>query len=832
MRHILLAVPLLLAVLTARGVNVTRSYTSDGTRRYTVTRCDGLDGLSQWHVTKIMQDNTGMMWFGTWNGLNRYDGYQFTPFKARPGDGNDILTDRVRDIALVSDVDGKPGSSGLYCRIDDSVFLFDTSDGSFRPVAKSQEARVRQAMLTDAPQYSPKHDVTVDGRVIRDVTIEFRDRQGNLWLRTPEAVYKVTERRTPGHRVAGAGEGVVRLTYRDRQRRLWIGDRDNATLTLFTPALQLIGYLADDGTLHKKPVKFRSAYSMLDDSHGRLWIGTKPDGLYRLTTRNEKVPANLLTSGDIYDIQEDRLGRLWIATFSGGINVITNPGAPIASLRTLTWDNGLTHYPREAQKVRRIIIRADGTLIALTTTGLLVADNIYTKKPSDIKWRQHKREPKREASLTNSATIDAAFLPGGDLIVATESGGINLLARHDLHAEKPAFRHYTATGGLISDIVQSILPLGAHRVLLQQSNNLAILDLRSGQAQSFLPSFWGETLRFSDTRPILLDNKRLLLSLENGAMTVPLCALTSTASAPQIAITEVSGEGMATDFCVDHNDTIRLSPDSRSLLVRYAALDYRAGNTLWYRTRFDSNPWSRPTQAHELSLYNLQAGKHVLRIRSTNAFGQTCDNTREIIIIAEPRFMETWYGQLLMWLLMAAVVAAVVYTYLYIAAINRHRRETLEAYLALVAERESQQPTEATPKETPAAAPQHVTPAQKPAATFLTPRLSPDDEAFMRRLMTYVDEHMAETTVGVQEMADGCAMSRSSLNRKMHHILGVTPADFLREARMKRAAGLLLTTTASPSEVAAQCGFADPKYFSKAFKASQGMSPREFRLRG
>ena len=88
---------------------------------------------------------------------------------------------------------------------------------------------------------------------------------------------------------------------------------------------------------------------------------------------------------------------------------------------------------------------------------------------------------------------------------------------------------------------------------------------------------------------------------------------------------------------------------------------------------------------------------------------------------------------------------------------------------------------------------------------------------------------MGDSSIGVQDMAEAAAMSRSSLNRKMHTLLGVTPADFLREARMKRACELLRTTGRTTSDIAYACGFSDPKYFSKTFKASQGMSPKDFR---
>ncbi|MBR3565722.1 MAG: response regulator [Paludibacteraceae bacterium] len=53
------------------------------------------DGLSQNTVMSIIQDHKGFMWFGTWDGLNKFDGYQFTVYKSRPGDNNTMTNNRV-----------------------------------------------------------------------------------------------------------------------------------------------------------------------------------------------------------------------------------------------------------------------------------------------------------------------------------------------------------------------------------------------------------------------------------------------------------------------------------------------------------------------------------------------------------------------------------------------------------------------------------------------------------------------------------------------------------------------------------------------------------------
>ena len=49
-----------------------------------------IDGLSQSTVTSIYQDKEGFLWFGTGNGLNKYDGYSFTVYKHNPSDPNSL----------------------------------------------------------------------------------------------------------------------------------------------------------------------------------------------------------------------------------------------------------------------------------------------------------------------------------------------------------------------------------------------------------------------------------------------------------------------------------------------------------------------------------------------------------------------------------------------------------------------------------------------------------------------------------------------------------------------------------------------------------------------
>ena len=56
------------------------------------------DGLSHSGVMCMLEDHLGFMWFGTWDGLNRFDGYKFINYKSKPGDSNSLSNNRIDNI--------------------------------------------------------------------------------------------------------------------------------------------------------------------------------------------------------------------------------------------------------------------------------------------------------------------------------------------------------------------------------------------------------------------------------------------------------------------------------------------------------------------------------------------------------------------------------------------------------------------------------------------------------------------------------------------------------------------------------------------------------------
>ena len=83
--------------------------------------------------------------------------------------------------------------------------------------------------------------------------------------------------------------------------------------------------------------------------------------------------------------------------------------------------------------------------------------------------------------------------------------------------------------------------------------------------------------------------------------------------------------------------------------------------------------------------------------------------------------------------------------------------------------------------------------------------------------------------MGVEETARTCGVSRSCLYRAFQAEFCCSPSDYLTRFRIQRACQLLLHSSLSVSAVAVSAGFADPFYFSRAFRREVGCSPSAYR---
>ena len=107
-------------------------------------------------------------------------------------------------------------------------------------------------------------------------------------------------------------------------------------------------------------------------------------------------------------------------------------------------------------------------------------------------------------------------------------------------------------------------------------------------------------------------------------------------------------------------------------------------------------------------------------------------------------------------------------------------------------------------------------------------KMKSPDEKLLERVMATINQNLNNADLSVDMIAEEVGISRVHLHRKMKELTGLTPHDFIRNIRMKKAATLLSSGDMNVSEIMYACGFSNAASFSTVFKKMYGMSPREY----
>lgn len=117
---------------------------------------------------------------------------------------------------------------------------------------------------------------------------------------------------------------------------------------------------------------------------------------------------------------------------------------------------------------------------------------------------------------------------------------------------------------------------------------------------------------------------------------------------------------------------------------------------------------------------------------------------------------------------------------------------------------------------------------EKPLTSVLTLAASKVDDLFLEKLNAYLEKNITNEQLNVEMLAEAMGLSTSSLYRKVKGISGLSPIDFIKVTRLKKAVCIIQQGESRINEIAFQVGFTSPSYFSTCFLKQYGMSPSEF----
>ena len=103
-----------------------------------------------------------------------------------------------------------------------------------------------------------------------------------------------------------------------------------------------------------------------------------------------------------------------------------------------------------------------------------------------------------------------------------------------------------------------------------------------------------------------------------------------------------------------------------------------------------------------------------------------------------------------------------------------------------------------------------------------------EDERFLRKAEDFVRQNIANDNLTVDFLGEYLGLSRSLLYRRMKESVNKTPAQFIKDIRIREAERLLKSQKYTIAEIADMTGFCDPKYFSRVFKKETGKVPTTY----
>ena len=419
------------------------------------------DGLSEMVVQQVSQDNQGFMWFGTLDGLNRYDGYEFRVRK-RGAPNAELGGTTVR--ALFKDRSGE-----LWIGVDQCLDQFDPTTeklteyqhdpkistslgGTVYGITQDREGQVWVATSAGLDKLNPStgifthyhHDdrdsASLDAEGSRnDVRFVGVDDSDTLWVETSAGINSFdpkTGKATRFSQLLNHDEFHEQHVYQDRSGRLWIYSREGSGIGIFDPKTgEFVRYKFITGD--SAPQAAERVTSVLQDEQGVLWLGTQGNGLLKLDPHdgtairyfNDPADPQSLSNNFVLCLYEDREGNIWAGTGGGGINRFSAVPSGFKSYKKRPGEKNSLD-----QNFVLSVFEDSHSVLWVGNDGVL---NRIDSKTGSFRFYRHRNGD--SSSISDGTVLSTIEDRAGTLWFASYRGGLNAFDRRTSRFK--AYRH-------------------------------------------------------------------------------------------------------------------------------------------------------------------------------------------------------------------------------------------------------------------------------------------------------------------------------------------------------------------------------------------------------
>ncbi|QNN40554.1 hybrid sensor histidine kinase/response regulator transcription factor [Pedobacter roseus] len=393
-------------------------------------------GLSNNIVNSLYLDHFGFIWMGTYDGLNRYDGYGFKVFRNNWGIENSLVNNHIT--ALNGDQDK------IWIGTQKGISYYSYSDGEFHSLKYLEKGQPINLSFS-----------------VNSIAV---DKSSNVFIATDEHGLFMQKKDAPRAEYISLNGGKIHAVKGlcvDEQHDLWFYAKDYG----------LCRYNIQNGKTQLNNSKIRNVTAIVNGKNGKLWIGTE-HGLYTFdkVANSLKQVDNYPVADNIMGLMLDGEGKLWVSTDGNGLRVYDTRLKSLNSLPTgrekgFISSNSIGQVIEDGEKRK---------WIATLRGGVNIIDQ------ENAQFRTIKNDPLNKNSLINNFVLSFCEDSTQNIWIGTDGGGLSVWNR-----KTNTFKNYAENGGdgaLQSNFITSMLSDAENNVWVGSfSGGIDRFDRRSGK---------------------------------------------------------------------------------------------------------------------------------------------------------------------------------------------------------------------------------------------------------------------------------------------------------------------------------------------------------------
>ncbi|MCU4175148.1 two-component regulator propeller domain-containing protein [Carboxylicivirga sp. N1Y90] len=467
-------------------------------------------GLSHGSCTAVIQDSEGYIWIATYNGLNRFDGYEFKEFRYQANDSSSLSHNGVQSLILDQNQQlwvGTNNGINLYDSKTETFERFLTNDGDILNAVYSMSLSADgsiwcgtwgQGLVVINPITKETRSIDLSeydflnssSNLIRQVMC---DSSGDVWICTwGNGLLQLNPNNLEIHQYCNSEKNNLLAS-----NYTWSIIEKNEAEFYFGTAMgglhklnKSTGLISEVSSKLTERIRTADVNTLALDNKGDIWVGTYGDGLFIVSENNDAVKTFTYRSKDPNSISNNRItdfffskqsNIIWVAS-SDGINLID----PMLQKFRLIADDEFPADALSAECHSFLLSKNDELIISTWGNGLLYFDlNNHTFKDKSIKYPE----------ISDSHVFD--ILQKNNKIYAGTRYGLNIIDKTTNRINQH-IAEYSEEGRLGSNYIRDVLIDSKNRIWLGTDAGIESFDEATGKFNLYKP--------YPNSSPEVLEN--------------------------------------------------------------------------------------------------------------------------------------------------------------------------------------------------------------------------------------------------------------------------------------------------------------------------------------